>query len=109
MFRRNIQDRIRHVAPFLILDSDPYIVLSEGQLFWIQDAYSFSDRYPYAEPVRYKGSRINYIRNSVKVVVSAYDGSIDFYLMDQNEPLGKTYQNIFPKMFKDFEEMPEDL
>ncbi len=111
MFRRNIQKRIKHIAPFLQLDSDPYIVLSEGRLYWIQDAYTMTDRYPYAEPVRVpsRGWRLNYIRNSFKVVVDAYNGHADFYLMDQNEPLGKTYQNIFPSLFKDFEQMPEDL
>ncbi len=109
MFRRNIQARIRHIAPFLELDNDPYIVLSEGRLFWLQDAYVMTDRYPYSTPVLYKGRPVNYIRNSVKIVVDAYNGSVDFYLMDPNEPLGKTYQNIFPKMFKDFAAMPDGL
>ena len=111
MFRRNIQERIKHIAPFLELDSDPYIVLSEGRLYWIQDAYTMTDRYPYAEQVRVsnRGWRLNYIRNSFKIVVDAYNGSVDFYLMDQKEPLGKTYQNIFPSLFKNFEEMPQDL
>ncbi|GAK53461.1 UPF0182 protein Hore_10710 [Candidatus Moduliflexus flocculans] len=109
MFRRNIQARIRHIAPFLELDNDPYIVLSEGRLFWLQDAYVMTDRYPYSEPVYYKRNPINYIRNSVKIVVDAYNGSVDFYLVDQNEPLGKTYQNIFPGMFKDFAAMPDGL
>ena len=109
MFRRNIQARIKHIAPFLELDSDPYIVLSEGRLFWMQDAYTFTDRYPYSEQVSYKRRLMNYIRNSVKIVVDAYNGSVDFYLIDQRDPLIKTYQNIFPEMFKDFSEMPEDL
>ncbi|MDY0093355.1 MAG: UPF0182 family protein [Candidatus Vecturithrix sp.] len=109
MFRCNIQDRIRHLAPFLELDQDPYIVLSEGRLFWIQDAYTFTDKYPYSDQVLYRGRPMNYIRNSVKIVVDAYNGSVDFYLMDHKDPLIKTYQNIFPSMFKDFSEMPEDL
>lgn len=109
MFRRNIQNRIRHLAPFLELDQDPYIVLSEGRLFWIQDAYTFTDKYPYSEQVYYRRKPMNYIRNSVKIVVDAYNGSVNFYLMDQNDPLIKTYQNIFPSMFKDFAEMPTEL
>ena len=109
MFRRNIQARIRHLAPFLELDNDPYIVLHDGRLFWLQDAYVITDRYPYSEPVYYKRNPVNYIRNSVKIVVDAYNGSVDFYLVDPNEPLGKTYQNIFPGMFKDFAAMPDGL
>lgn len=109
MFRRNIQERIKHVAPFLTLDRDPYIVLSEGRLFWIQDAYTWSDSYPYSEAVSYSGKRVNYIRNSVKIVVDAYHGSVDFYLMDEEDPLIKTYQNIFPTLFKSFEAMPDGL
>ncbi|GAK60484.1 UPF0182 protein Hore_10710 [Candidatus Vecturithrix granuli] len=109
MFRRNIQDRIRHLAPFLELDQDPYIVLSEGRLFWIQDAYTFTEKYPYSDQVQYRGKLMNYIRNSVKIVIDAYHGSVDFYLMDHDDPLIKTYQAIFPTMFKDFSDMPEDL
>ena len=109
MFRRNIQERISHIAPFLELDSDPYIVLSEGRLFWIQDAYTLTDRYPYSEPVRCRGRQLNYIRNSVKIVVDAFHGNVDFYLMDQQEPLGKTFYNMFPTLFKKYEEMPQDL
>ena len=109
MFRRNIQDRIRHLAPFLELDQDPYIVLSEGRLFWIQDAYTFTENFPYSEQIRYRNKVMNYIRNSVKVVVDAYHGSVDFYLVDHKDPLIKTYQNIFPAMFKDFSDMPEAL
>ncbi len=109
MFRRNIQERIRHITPFLELDGDPYIVLSEGRLFWIQDAYTFTGRYPYSDPISYKRNSINYIRNSVKIIVDAYDGSVDFYLIDETDPLVKTYRNIFPGLFKDFADMPEDL
>jgi uncharacterized membrane protein (UPF0182 family) len=105
MFRRNIQERIKHIVPFLKLDQDPYIVLSEGRLFWIQDAYTFSDRYPYSDPV----GRINYIRNSVKIVVDAYHGSVDFYLVDKTDPMVTTYQKIFPGLFKDFDEMPDGI
>ncbi len=109
MFRRNIQARIKHIAPFLELDSDPYIVISDGQLFWMQDAYTTSDRFPYSERVYYKREPVNYIRNSVKIVVDAYNGSVDFYVAEPNDPIVKTYQNIFPDLFKDLDEMPEGL
>jgi uncharacterized membrane protein (UPF0182 family) len=109
MFRRDIQERIRHIAPFIELDRDPYIVLSEGRLFWMQDAYTFSNKYPYAEPVSYKRKSINYIRNSLKIVVDAYNGNVDFYIVDQADPLIQTYRKIFPGLFKDFEDMPGDL
>ncbi|MBD3304879.1 UPF0182 family protein [candidate division KSB3 bacterium] len=109
MFRRNIQERIRHLVPFIELDRDPYIVLHEGRLFWMQDAYTFTDRYPYSEQVYYNRRPINYIRNSVKIVVDAYNGSVEFYIIDQDDPLIQTYQNIFPDLFKDFADMPDGL
>ena len=105
-YRREVQDRISTVAPFLVLDHDPYIVAAGGQLFWIQDAYTVSDRYPYSEP---HPSGFNYIRNSVKVVVDAYDGSLDFYIVDPDDPILRTYREIFPKLFRDMNEMPQDL
>lgn len=105
MFDRNINSRIRKIAPFLIYDSDPYIVLNDGKLYWIRDAYTVTDMFPYSEP--YKG--INYIRNSVKVVVDAYNGSVDFYLIDEDEPVAKTLSKIFPELFKPFAEMPAGL
>jgi uncharacterized membrane protein (UPF0182 family) len=107
MFRRNIQERVRTIAPFLRLDHDPYLVISEGRLFWMQDAYTTSDYFPYAQPVR--GLDLNYIRNSVKAVVDAYNGSVDFYLMDTLDPVAATYQRIFPDLFKPFAAMPADL
>ena len=107
MFRRNIQERVRTIAPFLRLDHDPYLVISEGRLFWMQDAYTTSDYFPYAQPVR--GFDLNYIRNSVKAVVDAYNGSVDFYLMDTLDPVAATYQRIFPDLFKPFAAMPADL
>jgi uncharacterized protein len=112
LFRRNIQQRIGTVAPFLTLDRDPYIVLSaEGRLYWIQDAYTTTDRFPYSEPqtLRATGRPINYIRNSVKVVVDAYDGSMTFYLVDETDPIAATYARIFPELFTPYEEMPDDL
>jgi len=108
MINRNIQERVNKVAPFLGYDRDPYMVISkEGKLFWIQDAYSISSNYPYSTPVT--GGYFNYIRNSVKVVIDAYNGTMDFYIIDQKDPVVKVYQNIFPQLFKNFDQMPGDL
>lgn len=107
MIYRNIQERVKKVAPFLSYDNDPYMVISkEGKLFWIQDAYTISNNYPYSTP--FKGY-LNYIRNSVKVIIDAYNGTINFYIVDQKDPLVKVYQNIFPQLFKNFDQMPDDL
>lgn len=107
MIRRNIEERLRMIAPFLSLDHDPYLVVSEGRMFWIQDAYTTSDYFPSAQPA--PGRNLNYIRNSVKAVIDAYNGSVDFYLMDQADPIATTYQRIFPGLFKPFAVMPPDL
>ena len=107
MIRRDIQERVRTIAPFLRLDHDPYLVISGGKLYWMQDAYTTSDYFPYAQPVQRLG--LNYIRNSVKVVIDAYNGTVDFYLMDAAEPIATTYQRIFPGLFKPFAAMPADL
>ena len=107
MIRRDIQERARAIAPFLLLDHDPYLVISSGKLFWIQDAYTTSDYFPYAQPVQRLG--LNYIRNSVKIVIDAYNGTVAFYLMDAAEPIARTYQRIFPDLFKPFAAMPPDL
>ena len=96
MFRRDIRERVHTIAPFLHLDHDPYLVISGGKLYWMQDAYTTSDYFPYAQPVQRLG--LNYIRNSVKVVIDAYNGSVDFYLMDAEEPIARTYQRIFPEL-----------
>lgn len=106
MFRRTINDRITTVAPFLTLDKDPYMVVGDdGRLFWVQDAYTTSNLYPYSE---FNGD-INYIRNSVKVVVDAYNGEMKFYISDPTDAVVKTYAKIFPDLFTDFGEMPEEL
>ncbi|CAB3652558.1 UPF0182 family membrane protein [Paraburkholderia rhynchosiae] len=107
LFHRNIQDRVRTIAPFLTLDHDPYVVASKGQLFWVQDAYTVSRWFPYAQPGF--GDGANYIRNSVKVVVDAYNGTVDFYVSDPADPLLRTYERIFPGLFKPFDAMPADL
>jgi len=108
LFHRNIQNRVRLIAPFLRLDQDPYLVISEGRLYWMQDAYTTSNWFPSAAPSVGNGT-INYIRNSVKVVIDAYNGVIDFYLVDPSEPMAATYQRIFPSLFKPFAAMPVDL
>ena len=107
LLHRNIQDRVSTVAPFLRLDHDPYVVVSEGRLFWIQDAYTISDWFPYAQPRTPGGT--NYIRNSVKAVIDAYNGTVDFYVSDPADPILRTYQRIFPGLFKPLAAMPQDL
>lgn len=107
MFRRNIQQRIGEITPFLSLDADPYIVVSGGKLYWMQDAYTASDAFPYSK--RADAGRYNYMRNSVKVVVDAYDGTVSYYIADSNDPLIKTYARIFPGLFQPMAAMPEGL
>ncbi len=107
MIRRNIQERVRTITPFLQLDHDPYLVISDGRMFWMQDAYTTSQYFPYSQPAQ--DFDLNYIRNSVKVIVDAYNGSVDFYLMDSRDPIAATYQRIFPGLFKPFTAMPPDL
>ncbi|MCK1333045.1 UPF0182 family protein [Bradyrhizobium sp. CW9] len=107
MIRRNIQERVSTIAPFLRLDHDPYLVVSSGRMFWMQDAYTTNAYFPYAEPAQ--GLDLNYIRNSVKVVIDAYNGTVDFYLIDSGDPIAATYQRIFPSLFKPFTTMPPDL
>src|SRR6478609_5253199 len=107
MIRRNIRERIRTIAPFLRLDHDPYLVISDGRMFWMQDAYTTSSYFPSAQPAQ--DVDVNYIRNSVKVIVDAYNGTVDFYLMDAGDPVAATYQRIFPNLFTPFSAMPADL
>ncbi len=104
--RRQVRQRVARLAPFLRLDADPYLVLADKRLFWVQDAYTVSDRYPYSEPY---ASRFNYIRNAVKVVVDAYDGSVAFYAVEPDDPILKVYQRLFPAMFRPLDEMSEEL
>jgi len=107
---RRIQERVGRIAPFLQLDNDPYLVLSEGKLYWIQDAYTTSDHYPYAKP--YSGSLgtgLNYIRNSVKAIVDIYEGAVRFYVMDGDDPILGVYRKAFPGVFREFNELSQDL
>lgn len=106
LYYRNIVERARKVAPFLLYDGDPYIVLSEGKLYWILDAYTVSNMFPYAEPFQ---EDFNYIRNAVKVVIDAYTGQVSFYAILPDEPVLKAYEKIFPGLFLPFEKMPADL
>ena len=105
LFARDLPTRLRRLAPFLTYDSDPYIVLAGGRLVWIIDAYTTTSRYPYATP--FEG--INYIRNSVKVVVDAYDGSVDFYVVDPRDPIVSSLAGIFPELFKPASAMPAEV
>lgn len=105
LLRRNLQDRVARVAPFLLYDHDPYVVVHDGRLVWVQDAYTATDHFPYAQPV----GRLNYLRNAVKVVVDAYDGTTRFYAMQPDEPLLRAYAAVFPGLFRPIDEMPADL
>lgn len=105
LFDRNIHERVRKIAPFLRYDGDPYIAVNDGRLFWIQDAYTVTKNYPYSAPL----GNINYIRNSVKVVIDAYHGTVNYYIADPEDPLVQTYSLIFPDLFSPMEEIPEGL
>ena len=130
MFHRQIQERVKLLAPFLKFDNDPYIVLSNGNLYWMIDAYTTSRYYPYSEPfisteaidaeggnkgrdltssVNRNFSGANYIRNSVKVVVNTYNGSVDFYIFDKEDPIINVWSKIYPDLFKPKSEMPKGL
>ena len=107
LFNRNIVQRVQRIAPFLYYDSDPYIVtLNDGKLYWIIDAYTASTTLPYSKPLK---TGVNYMRNSVKVTVDAYDGKVTFYLSDPEDAIAKVYKNIFQELFKPIQEMQGDL
>ena len=117
-FHRQISRRVERLAPFLTFDADPYIVASEGRLYWIIDGYTTSDYYPYSQAFDARSEGVisvpalhqaNYVRNSVKAVVDAYHGSVDFYVFDDNDPVVQTWQQVFPDLFKPRAAMPEDL
>ena len=110
LMRRNIRDRVSALAPFLTYDPDAYIVLGDdGRLSWIMDAFTVSDSYPYSTHYRLDNNSINYMRNSVKVVVDAYDGTTTFYVFDTEDPIIAAYRHIFPGLFKDAAMMPPGL
>jgi len=108
--RRNVRARVEAIAPFLTLDSDPYIVVgADGRLTWMMDAYTTSETYPYARPYQLGRERLNYVRNSVKVTIDAYDGTVAFYVFDPEDPVVAAYRNVFPSLFRDADAMPADL
>jgi uncharacterized membrane protein (UPF0182 family) len=107
MYHRNVRERVSMIAPFANLDSDPYLVISpEGRLLWFIDGYTVTDRFPYSEPTPKMG---NYIRNTLKAVVDAYDGTVQLYVSDPTDPIMQTYAKIFPGVFKPMGEMPDAL
>jgi len=105
-YRRTVKERFSTVSPFLMRDREAYSVVADGRLFWIQDAYTVTDRYPYSTPWQKK---FNYLRNSVKAVIDAYHGTIDYYVSDPTDPLIRTYQAIFPGLFKKMDDLPDFL
>ena len=111
---RNIITRAKTVMPYLKYDEEPYMVITdEGKLVWVLDAYTTSNNYPYSQEtvIEYNGmkEKINYIRNSVKVIVDAYDGTTDFYITDKSDPIAIAYSNIYPELFKEGDEIPQDI
>jgi uncharacterized protein len=110
LMRRNVRDRVSALAPFLSYDSDPYIVLGDdGRLSWVMDAFTVSDSYPYSSHYHLDRSPVNYMRNSVKVVIDAYNGATTFYVFDKEDPIIAAYRSIFPSLFKDAAAMPPGL
>ena len=107
VFNRNIMERVNNIAPFIQYDEDPYIVINDGRLFWIIDGYTTSSLYPYSTPFVRGG--VNYIRNSVKVVIDAYNGDTSFYIADENDPIIMTYNKVFPDLFQPLDNMKEGL
>lgn len=111
LYNRRLNRRVTAIAPFLDYDKDPYLVASGGKLYWLMDAYTTSNMYPYSlrSYTHFKNKGVNYIRNSVKITIDAYDGSVIFYGIDKEDPILATYSRIFPELFKPLEKMPEDL
>jgi uncharacterized membrane protein (UPF0182 family) len=115
LFNRKIVDRAKELAPFLTFDQDPYVVVVDGRLYWILDAYTTGSTYPYSQDSTFQanaadgGFDVNYVRNSVKVVIDAYEGTADFYVIDPKDPIIKAYQATFPSLFKPIDAMPAGL
>jgi uncharacterized membrane protein (UPF0182 family) len=110
LMRRNTRTRISELAPFLMFDPDPYIVLgTDGKLYWMIDGFTTSERYPYARHLNMGNRSMNYVRNSVKAVVDAYEGSVHFYVFDETDPLIQSYRQMFPSLFTGAKEMPDFL
>jgi uncharacterized membrane protein (UPF0182 family) len=117
LYQRNVTERVKELAPFLDFDSDPYAVIVEGKVYWIVDAYTSTQSYPYSQGIRSgrlpEGSglskRVNYVRNSVKAVVDAYDGTVTFYVVDDEDPIVRAYRKAFPDLFTDGGEVPPEM
>lgn len=109
LYKRNIMKMVSTMTPFLEIDNDPYLVISEGKMYWVVDAFTSSDQFPYSTPMRVGGKRINYIRNSVKIVIDAYNGSMKYYVIDKKDPVIEAYAKIFPGFFRDISEISPDL
>ena len=109
VINRRVMDRVVKIMPYLSYEDDPYAVVADGKVYWMIDAYTSSSNYPYSESYEGKIGGTNYIRNSVKVVVDAYNGTVDYYIVDEKDPIATTFQKIYPKLFKSFDDMPEAL
>jgi len=110
LYRRNIIERVQELAPFLTYDRDPYVVVVDGRIYWIIDAYTTGVTYPYSQEDTFQGlNDVNYVRNSVKVVVDAYEGTATFYVIDSNDPITKAYRATFPSLFKPIDDMPANM
>jgi uncharacterized membrane protein (UPF0182 family) len=107
IFHRRIMDRLGEIAPFIVYDDDPYLVIADGRLFWMCDGYTVTSLYPYSTPAGRSG--LNYIRNAVKVVIDAYDGTTTYYLADDRDPLVQTLARVFPTLFRPIADMPASL
>lgn len=108
LINRNIKERVKQIMPYLEYDKSPYMVTVDGKLYWIIDAYTYTNRYPYSEPFS-DTSDTNYIRNSVKVVIDAYNGTTDYYIVDETDPIAQNFKKIYPDLFKDMKDMPEGI
>jgi len=106
LLNRNIMARVNQIAPYFTYDDDPYLVINEGRMFWIIDGYTYDNNYPYSQPIT---GGTNYLRNSFKVVIDAYNGTTDYYLVDQEDAVVEVYSKIFPDLFKPIDQMPEGL
>ncbi|GMQ77991.1 MAG: UPF0182 family protein [Anaerolineae bacterium] len=106
LMNRQIRDRVRKITPFLALDNDPYLIVADGQLVWMLDAYTISNNFPYSTPTE---EGFNYIRNAVKITVDAYNGSVNYYLADPSDPIAQAYSRVFPNLFQPLDSMPETL
>lgn len=109
IFNRRLLDRVQTALPFVKYDGDPYMIIADGKLFWIIDAYTTSSRFPYAQPIMFKNQVTNYVRNSVKIAVDAYNGDITLYNADQDDPIIQTYEKIFPNTFEPLDAMPASI